>query len=130
MFANTQLGCMSLGLMDVCNTYVGTATVPTPYVNIATSSVAVPNALTVILGGGFAHNLLTTTTVTSGDEAGAMLGVASGTIVGPSTHVTSSVNVFMGVSPATRLTDTTIQNSTNSVGMTLTPAQVTCLVLS
>jgi len=130
MFANNQNGCMSLGLMDVCNTLVGTATVPTPYVNIAMSSTAVPNAVTVLLSGGFAHNLLTTATVTSGDESGTVLGVASGTIVGSCTHMTSSVKVFMGVSPATRLTDTTIQNSTNSVGMTLTPSQVKCLVLS
>lgn len=130
MFANNQNGCMSLGLMDVCNTIVGTATVPIPYVNIATSTTAIPNAVTVFVGGGIAHNLLTSETITSGDESGTALGVASGTLVGSCTHVTSSVKVFMGVSPATRLTDTTIQNSTNIVGTTLTPAQFTCLILS
>lgn len=68
MFANNQNGCMSLGLMDVCNTIVGTATVPIPYVNIATSTTAIPNAVTVFVGGGIAHNLLTSETITSGDE--------------------------------------------------------------
>jgi len=130
VFANNQNGCMSLGLMDVCNTVVGPATVPIPYVNIAMSSTAVPNVSTVFIGGGLAHNLLTSAMVTSGDETGTALGVASGTLIGSSTHVISSFNVFMGVSPATRLTDTTIQNSTNAVGMTLTPAQFTCLILS
>ncbi|MHA7773938.1 DUF4150 domain-containing protein [Roseibium sp. M-1] len=130
MFVNNQNGCMSLGLMDVCNTIVGPATVPIPYVNIAVSTLAVPNVATVFVGGGLAHNLLTTTEITSGDETGTAMGIVSATIIGEAMHVTSSAMVFMGVAPATRLTSTTMQNSINSVGMTLTPAQFTFMALS
>ena len=121
---------MSLGFPDVCNVVTPAGPIPTPFVNIALSTTAIPNALTVLLSGAPAHNLLTSSVITSGDEAGVGMGVASGTFIGPSRHVKSSVKTFFGTAPATRLTDMTIQNSTNSVGMTITPGQVTVLVLT
>jgi len=130
VFAINQLGSMSLGIVDVCNVVTPAGPVPTPFVNVALSTTAVPNVLTVFLSGAPAHNLLTSSVITSGDEAGVGMGVASGTFIGPSRHLTSSFKTFYGVAPATRLTDTTMQNSTNIVGMTLTPSQVSVLVLS
>lgn len=130
MFANTSLGAMSLGIVDVCNITTPAGPVPTPFVNIATSTTAVPNVLNIFITASPVHNLLTSTTITSGDEAGTALGVASGTIIGPSRHLLGSFKTFFSTAPATRLLDTTMQNSTNSVGTTLTPSQCKVLVLS
>ena len=130
MFPVNQNGSTSLGLMDVCNIPTPAGPVPTPFVNFAVSTMAVPTVESVILEAGLAHNLLTETTITEGDEAGVAMGVASGTMIGPSRHLTSSVTVFYGTGPSTRMTDMTMQNSTNIVGSTLIPSQFTTLVLS
>ena len=130
MFANNQSGATSYAFFDICNVITAAGTVPTPYVNMAVSSVAVPNCVTVYVGGSFAHNISTTTTVTSGDETGTGLGVTSGTFIGSSQHLTSSAKTYFSCMPATRMLDSTMQNSTNSFGTTLTPAQCNVLVLS
>ncbi|WP_299481704.1 DUF4150 domain-containing protein [uncultured Roseibium sp.] len=130
MFCNNQNGTTSLGMPDVCNVTTPAGPVPTPFVNIALSSTAVPNVFNVFLSGGLAHNMLTSTTITSGDEAGVAMGVASGTIIGPSRYLIGSVAVFYGTAPATRLTGTTLQNSTNAPGTTLVPSQFSVMALS
>jgi len=130
VFSLNQNGATSLGIPDVCNITTPAGPVPTPFVNFAMSSMAVPNVVNVFVGGGLGHNLMTTTTITSGDEAGVAMGVASGTIIGPSRHLTGSVNVFFGFAPVTRMLDSTLQNSTNAPGTTLIPTQFTHMVLS
>lgn len=132
MFANCQLGGADTGGPDVCLTPAppAPAPVPVPYPNFATGSMAVPAAYNVLLQGGPAHNLLSTVPMTNGDNAGVSMGVASGTVMGPSRHVTAAYTVIMGGAPVTRLTSVSIQNSTNCPGVRLAPSQLKVLVLA
>ncbi len=59
------------------------------------------------------------------------MGVASGMIMGPARHTRCSMKVITGGTPATRMLDNTLQNSTNvPTGMTLVPGQFKVLYLS
>ena len=61
---------------------------------------------------------------------GIALGVASGTVMGPSRHLTGAFTVlFLGM-PASRLTSVSLQNSTNCPGMRIVPSQVLLLLLA
>lgn len=130
MFANTQMMGMDMGFPDVCLTPAGPAVVPIPYPNIAMGPTAVPNQMKVLIMAMPAHNLGTVTPLTNGDNAGVATGVASGTVMGPSRHVTAAFTVLFGAMPATRLTSVTIQNSTNAPGCRLVPSQPTVLLLA
>jgi hypothetical protein len=50
-------------------------------------------------------------------------GVASGTVMGPSRHLTGSFPVLFEGVPATRSTSMSLQNSTNAPGAQLVPSQ-------
>jgi uncharacterized protein DUF4150 len=127
MFANCQLGGQDFGFPDVCLT-PPTAT-PLPYPNIALGPTAVDAVYNVLISAAPAHNLRTSIPLTNGDNAGVLLGVASGTVMGPARHVTASVSVLMGGMPATRLTSMSIQNSTNVAGCRIAPSQVKVILL-
>ncbi len=129
MFANTNLGVMNLGFPDVCLTPVGPVVVPIPYPNIALSVTHVPSVFNVIIGGGLAENLLTSGTISNGDNAGVAMGVASGLVMGPDRAMLGSFKTLIGGAFATRLTSVTMQNSTNSVGVSVTPSQFKVLLL-
>lgn len=122
MFATTQIIAMSLGFPDVCKTIVGVAVVPVPYPNIALSMSHIPNNLNQFFGGGSVHNLLTPGTLSSGDEAGAAMGLVSNIIKGPDQYVSGSVKVFNGVAPTARLTSPTINNGINAIGIVIVPS--------
>ena len=128
MFANTQMMGLDLGFPDVCLT--PPVPVPIPYPNLATGPMGVAAAYTVLMMCAPAHNLGTTIPMTNGDNAGVALGVASGTVMGPSRHVTAAFTVLVGGMPVTRLTSVTIQNSTNCPGVRIVPSQVKVLVLA
>jgi len=130
MFANTQNGAMNLAFPDVCKTVTPAGPVPVPFPNMAVSTAATPNVFNIFIGGGLAHNLMTTVSVSSGDEGGVAMGVVSNMIVGTSQNLLGSFKVFHSVAPATRLTSPTLQNTCNAVGATLTPSQVSVLLLS
>jgi hypothetical protein len=129
MFADCQMGGLDLGFPDVCLTPpVG---VPIPYPNIATGLMGVPPYPKVLISVGPAHNMATTIPMTNGDNAGVMLGVASGLVMGPSRHLTASFTTIIGGMPATRMTSMAMGNMTNCPpGVRLAPAQVKLLVLS
>ena len=129
MFANCQLMGVDLALPDVCLTPLPIP-VPVPYPNIALGSTAIPNALNILFLGMPAHNLATITPLTNGDNAGINLGVASGTVMGPSRHLTGSFTVLLKGSPATRLTSLSLQNSTNMVGMRSVTSQFKVLMMA
>jgi len=129
MFANCQLMGVDLALPDVCLTPLPIP-VPVPYPNIALGSTAIPNALNILFLGMPAHNLATVTPLTNGDNAGINLGVVSGTVMGPSRHLTGSFTVLLKGSPATRLTSLSLQNSTNMVGMRSVPSQFKVLMMA
>lgn len=123
MFANNNLGVVNLSFPDVCITPP-----PIPYVNIAISVTHIPSQMNVFIGIGIAENLATQGTVSNGDNSGVLMGVVSHIIMGPDRAVLGSFVTFICAIPASRLTSLTIQNLTNGVGLSLTPAQlVTCL---
>jgi hypothetical protein len=130
MFANTQMGGTDVGFPDVCLTPVGLAVVPIPYPNVAAGAMGVPAAYKVLFQGAPVHNLSTVVPLTNGDNAGLATGVASGTVMGPSRHLTAAFTVLVGGMPATRLTSMSLQNSTNCPGMRVAPSQTKVLLLA
>jgi hypothetical protein len=128
MFANTQMMGLDLGFPDVCLT--PPVPVPIPYPNLALGPMGVPAVYKVLFMCAPAHNLSTTIVMTNGDNTGVALGVASGTVMGPSRHLTAAFTVLVGGIPATRLTSVALQNSTNCPGIRLVPSQFKVLLLA
>lgn len=131
MFANTQMGGTDMAFPDVCLTPAPPAPpVPIPYPNIATRPMGVPAVYKVLWGGAPAHNLSTVIPISNGDNAGLAMGVASGLVMGPSRCLTGAFTVLVGGMPASRMTSTTLQNSTNAPGVAMVPSQVKVLLLA
>lgn len=131
MFANTQMGGMDTGLPDVCLTPAAAGVpVPIPYPNLANGPMGVPAVYNVLFSCAPAHTVGTTVPLTNGDNAGVNMGVASGTVMGPSRHLTAAFTVLVGGQPATRLLSSSLQNSTNCPGARVLPSQVTVLLLA
>ena len=128
MFANTQMMGLDLGFPDVCLT--PPVPLPIPYPNLALGPMGVPAVYNVLFMCAQAHNLATIIVMTNGDNTGVALGVASGTVMGPSRHLTAAFTVLVGGMPATRLTSVALQNSTNCPGMRLVPSQIKVLLLA
>lgn len=130
MFANAQNGGTALGTPDVCLTPAVPAPVPIVYPNNASQALGTPAVNNVLFSSSPAHNLKTVVPTTSGDEPGVHGGVASGTVMGSSRHVTSVSAVLIGGAPATRMTGQTLQNSSNCQGTSLSPSQTKVLLLA
>lgn len=90
------------------------------------SAVTVPEVLNVMTGG-MSENLLTQGTVSNGDEAGAAMGVAGGTVLGPDRGFLGSFKNHIGTTPTQRLTSQGLPQT--PPGISLTPAQVRPLML-
>ncbi len=129
MFANSQMMGMDIGFPDVCLTPMPAPT-PVPYPNIAFGPMAVPAAYKVLFMCTPAHNLLSTPVLSVGDNPGVATGVASGTVMGPTRHVTGSFTTLLGGIPATRMTSVGIQNNTNCPGCRIVPSQIKVLLLA
>ena len=132
MFANTQMMGTDMGFPDVCLTPAppSPSPIPIPYPNIGMGPMAIPNVPTILIMGMPVHNLGTTIPMSNGDNPGVMLGVASGTVMGPCRHVLGANTVLYLGMPATRLTSVSIQNSTNCPGVRAVPSQTMVLVLA
>lgn len=130
MFANTQMAGQDMGVPDVCLTPSPAGPIPIPYPNIAMGPTAVPSQVKVLILGAPVHNMSTSIPMTNGDNAGVSMGVASGTVMGPSRHLTAAFTVIIGGAPATRLTSTSLQNSTNCPGTRIVPSQTKVLILA
>ena len=130
MFANSQMMGMDTGFPDVCLTPTAVGPVPVPYPNIAMGPTAIPNVPNVLFVAMPAHNLGTQIPLTNGDNAGVALGVASGTVMGPSKHMTGSFTTLIKGMPASRLTSMSLQNSTNCPGVRVVPSQSKILILA
>ena len=61
---------------------------------------------------------------------GVMGGVASGMVAGPDKPILGSFKTLFGPVFSTRLTSLNLQNLTNTVGVSLTPAQICVLLVS
>lgn len=132
MFANTQMMGTDTGGPDVCLTPAppSPSPVPIPYPNIAMGPTATGAKYNTLFMFAPAHNMTTTIPMTNGDNAGVAMGVASGTVMGPCRHLTAAFTVLLGPAPATRLTSTTLQNSTNCPGTRVAPSQTKVLLLA
>lgn len=138
MLANNSLATQHFAFPDVCltpiPTPVGPVPVPIPYPNIGTGAMAIPPTTNMkqLLTMMPAHNMVTTTPITNGDQPGCMPGgVASGIIMGPQRNIMGSVKMFTGGTPATTWLKPSLQNMTNAPpGLTLVPGQFTTFVLS
>jgi len=130
MFANCQMMGTDLGFPDVCLTPSPAGPVPIPYPNIAMGPTAIPNVPTILFMGAPAHNLATTIPMTNGDNAGLATGVASGTVMMSSRHLTGAFTVLLKGMPASRMTSVSLQNSTNCPGVRLVPSQPKILLLA
>jgi len=129
MFANSMMGGMNLGFPDVCLTPPPPG-VPVPYPNLSFGPMGVPAVYNVLFMCAPAHTLSTSIPLTNGDNAGLSMGVASGTVMGPSRHLTGAFTVLVGGAPASRLTSTSLQNSTNCPGARIAPSQTKVLLLA
>lgn len=132
MFANTQMMGMDMGFPDVCLTPAppAPAPIPIPYPNIAMGPTVVNPVPQVLFMCTPAHNMASKTALTNGDNAGLATGVASGTVMGPSGHLTGAFSVLVKGMPATRMTSMSLQNSTNCPGARIVPSQVKVLLLA
>lgn len=133
MFANCSMPGMDFGMPDVCLTPASGAPVPIPYPNFGMKAMAIPPTASIkhLIMFMPSHNIATTIPTSMGDNAGVMMGVASGTVMGPVRNTRCSTKVITGGTPATRMLDNTIQNSTNvPSGMTLVPGQFKVMYLS
>ncbi|MBI0329091.1 MULTISPECIES: DUF4150 domain-containing protein [Burkholderia] len=132
MFATNSLDAMSMSTIpDVCKT-PALVPVPIPYVNITYSSMHIPSVFNVMIGGGFAENLLTEGTISIGDEPGVLGGIVSNVFMGPDTYLTGSLKVMFGPAFATHMTSLVGMNGMpfNTVGMSIVPAQFRVLLLA
>jgi hypothetical protein len=91
---------------------------------------AIPSQVKIFVLAMPAHNMGTSTPLTNGDNAGLATGVASGTVMGPSRHLTAAFTILYCGMPATRLTSMSLQNSTNAPGCRTVPSQPVVLLLS
>ncbi len=130
MFANCSMGGISFAFPDVCKTPSNTGTITLTYPNIASQMLATPMVPNIFLQCGMAHNLTSSPSVTTGDSAGIIGGTTSSSVMSSARHTRGSSKVFFGGGVATRLSDSTQQNSTNANGTTLTPGQIKVLILS
>lgn len=130
MFMNSSMMGMDMAFPDVCLTPAVPAPIPVPYPNIAMGPMAIPNQTKVFIMAMPVHNLGTTIPMTNGDNAGVATGVASGTVMGPSRHLTGSFTTLIVGMPATRVTSMSLQNSTNAPGCRLVPSQPKVIVLA
>jgi hypothetical protein len=129
MFANTQMTGLNMGFPDVCLTPTPAPT-PIPYPNLSMQPMAVPAVYNFFFGGTPAHNMASVVVFSMGDNAGINLGVASGTVMGPTRFLTGAFTVLLRGMPATRMTSLTLQNSTNCPGLTLVPSQFKVMILA
>ena len=133
MFLTDFEPAISLAAPCVNNVLTPVGPVPTPLLNVATSSASIPNVPNIFTGGMPTQNLLTLTPFSNGSEISAPLGgVISVLFCNCALNLLGSFKVFLGGAPAKRMLDPTLQNGplSNSYGCTLTPANLKRIVLS
>jgi hypothetical protein len=119
--------CMTTGPLDVCK-LPGPPPVPGPFPNAAQVAQADPSTCTqkTKIGGQPAATKNTQIPMSSGDEAGSVGGVASGTIKGPCAYKRFSIKVKLeGANAVYQLCNTTHNGSSPNapLGMQTAPSQ-------
>ncbi len=132
MFATNSLLAMSMCIIpDVCKVLI-VVPVPLPMLNIAFSLFHIPAVFNVMFGTGLAENLLTSGTISTGDEPGFLGGLISQIFIGPDRYILGSFKVLAGGIFAARLTSLVGMNGMpfNTIGMSILPAQFRVILLS
>jgi len=136
MFVNTQMAGMNFAMPDVCLTPIpspaGPIPTPIPYPNTALPMSAIPSQVKVLVLAMPAHNLMTITPMSNGDNSGVNMNPISGMVMGPSKHLMGSIKVLYGGLPVTKMLNPTGQNgmSPGAFGASLAPSQIKVMVLS
>jgi hypothetical protein len=136
MFVTTQMMGMNFAMPDVCLTPIpspaGPIPTPIPYPNTALPMTAIPSQFKVLILAMPAHNLMTVTTMSNGDNGGLMMNPMSGMVMGPSKNLMGSFKVLYGGLPVTKMLNPTGQNgmSPGSFGASLAPSQIKVMVLT
>lgn len=132
MFALTKAGGQCLAMPDVCKTPTPAGPIPIPYPNISSPAQADPTVNKVLIDGSPALNLNSKIKMSNGDEAGSAGGVVSNKISGETQFTMGSQKVFIGGSPAVKLSSPTAQNGApaNAVGAALAPSQTIFMILT
>lgn len=129
MCSNGAIPAMALSPVCVVNVPTPAGPIPVPAPNVAMSAVAVPTQFTTFTTAFPYGNLLTQKAVSIGTPG---TGIVSGVCMGPDRTLVGSVKLFLSCMPTTRMLDLTAQNgmSLNSLGVNLTPSQVTVMCLT
>jgi hypothetical protein len=136
MFVNTQMAGMNFAMPDVCLTPVpspaGPIPTPMPYPNTALPMTAIPSQVKVLVLAMPAHNIMTVTPMSNGDNGGVMTNPISGMVMGPSKHLMGSIKVLYGGLPVTKMLNPSGQNgmSPGAFGASLAPSQVKVMVMA
>jgi len=136
MFVNTQMGGMHFAMPDVCLTPIpspaGPIPTPIPYPNIAVPMTAIPSQIKVLILAMPAHNLMTITPMSNGDNAGVNMNPMSGMVMGPTKHLMGSIKDLYGGMPVTKMLSPTGQNgmSPGAFGASLVPSQIKVMVMA
>jgi hypothetical protein len=79
-----------------------------------------------------AHNIMTVTPMSNGDNGGLMMNPMSGMVMGPCKHLMGSMKVLYGGLPVTKMLNPTGQNgmSPGAFGASLAPSQIKVMVLT
>jgi len=114
---------MAMSFPDVCKTPTPAGPVPIPYPNIAQSADTADGTSTVKIDGNPIMLKSSNFKMSSGDEAGSAMGVASNKIKGKALPINASFDVKMDGKNTFRLTDP-MQTNAASSGNTVNPAEV------
>jgi hypothetical protein len=127
---------MNFAMPDVCLTPIpspaGPIPTPMPYPNTALPMTAIPSQVKVLILAMPAHNIMTVTPMSNGDNGGVMMNPMSGMVMGPSKHLMGSIKVLYGGLPVTKMLNPTGQNgmSPGAFGASLAPSQVKVMVMA
>jgi len=127
---------MNFAFPDVCLTPIpspaGPIPTPIPYPNIALPMTAIPSQVKVLVLAMPAHNLMTVTPMSNGDNGGVMMNPMSGMVMGPSRHLMGSFKTLFGGLPVTKMLNPTGQNgmSPGAFGASLAPSQIKVMALT
>ena len=129
--ASVKGGGECFAFPDVCK--IPPLAIPVPFPNTAMCANAIAGTCTVkvkITNKPVLH-ILSVIAMTSGDEPGVLLGVVSGTVMGPAIYKTASAAVFVEGSPIVTQLKVTGHNGMSPnipTGMQVAPSQAIVLI--
>ncbi len=125
-------GTLTALVPDICKVPSPTGPIPTPFPNMAQCNMADPGSVsnTVMISGGLAMHQSSKTTISNGDEAGTLMGVASNKVMGETTFSQGSTKVRIEGKAAVRMSDPTMHNNNNTTGMATAPSQTKVMMMS